>query len=153
MLKHIPHHQSTSAMCGDARLGGHTHASQKRKAAAIIELAVCLPLLVLVTLGTIEACAMLFLKQTLSIAAFEGARLGVVQGSESFNVEAQSQLILTDHAVQGYSISMEPADPRTLSSGDYMRVTVTAPCAPNSLIGGWFYTNTTFSESAELAYY
>lgn len=96
---------------------------------------------------------MLFLKQTLAIAAFEGARLGVVQGSESFNVEAQSQLILTDHAVQGYSISMQPADPRTLSSGDYMRVTVTAPCSPNSLIGGWFYANMTFSESAELAYY
>jgi hypothetical protein len=153
VLRHIPHRQPTSAIDHAARLGGRRHASQKRKAAAIIELAVCLPLLVLVTLGTIEACAMLFLKQTLAIAAFEGARLGVVPGSESFNVEAQSQLILTDHAVQGYSISMEPADPRTLSSGDYMRVTVTAPCAPNSLIGGWFYTNTTFSESAELAYY
>ncbi len=31
-----------------------------RRGAAIIELAVCLPLLVVATLGTIEACAMIF---------------------------------------------------------------------------------------------
>jgi hypothetical protein len=126
---------------------------ESRQGAAIIELAVCLPVLVLVTLATIEACAMLYLKQTLAIAAFEGARLGVISGSESLNVEAQSQLILIDHGVSNYSISMEPSDPASLISGDFFRVTVSAECSPNSLIGGWFYAGKTFSESVELAFH
>lgn len=130
-----------------------THRPRSRAGAAIIELAVCLPVLVVVTLATIEACAMIYLKQTLTIAAFEGARLGVIPGSQSLNVEAQSQLVLTDHGVASYLITMEPSDPSTLTPGNYFRVTVSAECSPNSLIGGWFYAGKTFSESVELAYH
>jgi hypothetical protein len=138
---------------GNSCFGQRQSESNRCKGAAIIELAVCLPILVLVTLATIEACAMLYLKQTLTIAAFEGARLGVIQGSQALNVEAQSQLILIDHGVASYAISMEPADPSTLTAGDYFRVSVSAECSPNSLIGGWFYTGKTFTESVELAFH
>ncbi len=96
---------------------------------------------------------MLYLKQTLTISAFEGARVGLLPGSSPPNVEAQCQFVLSDHSVAGYSISMEPPYPASLTSGDYFRVTVSAPCAPNSLIGGWFYAGKTFSESVELAYH
>gem|GEM_PF-4761230 len=89
----------------------------KRSGAAIIELAVCLPLLVLITLATIEAYPMIFLKQTLTIAAFEHARIGILPGSAAQNVEAQSQLVLTDHSLANFSISMTPDDPAALSEG------------------------------------
>jgi len=135
----------------DSPLGAPSHFF--RKGAAIIELAICLPILVLISLATIEACAMIYLKQTLTIAAFEGARIGMLPGSASLNVEAQSTLVLTDHGVTGFGISMFPANPAALTKGSYFRVNVTAPCAPNSLIGGWFYAGKTFSESVELAYY
>ncbi len=137
---------------GDCRLIAKVHRRQRR-GAAIIELAVCLPLLVMLTLATIEACAMIYLKQTLTIAAFEGARIGMLPGSAAINVEAQTELVLGDHNVTGYSISMLPSDPATLTDGDYFRVTVDAQCSPNSLIGGWFYVGKTFSESVELAYH
>lgn len=135
------------------RLRTATTSRRPRRAAAIIELAVCLPLLVVLTLATTEACAMIYLKQTLTIAAFEGARVGLLPGSAAPNVEAQSQLVLNDHNVTGCSISMLPTDPATLTSGDYFRVTVQAQCAPNSLMGGWFYVGKTFSESVDLAYH
>lgn len=135
------------------RLGRHGNGTRSHVGAAIIELAVCLPILVVVTLATIEACAMIYLKQTLTIAAFEGARLGIISGSQAINVEAQSQLVLIDHGVMNYVISMQPADPATLTAGDYFRVTASAECSPNSLIGGWFYAGKTFSESVELAYH
>lgn len=124
-----------------------------RPGAAIIELAVCLPLLVMLTLATTEACAMIYLKQTLTVAAFEGARVGLLPGSTAENVEAQSELVLNDHKVAGFSVSMLPSDPVALTSGDYFRVTVQAQCAPNSLVGGWFYVGKTFSESVDLAYH
>ncbi len=95
---------------------------------------------------------MIFLKQTLAVAAFEGARLGMIKGSQSINVQAQCQYVLMDHNVSDYSIEMSPSDPSTLQPGDYFRVTVSAECAPNSLMGGMFYTSKSLSESVELAY-
>lgn len=89
----------------------------------------------------------------LTIAAFAGARIGMLPGSAALNVEAQSQLVLTDHSIADFSISMTPDDPTALSEGDFFRVSVSAKCAPNSLIGGWFYTGKTFTESIELAYH
>ncbi len=141
------HSQSTGIVPGRAR-----SRSRARRGAEIVELGVCLPLLVAVTLGTIEACAMIVLKQTLAVAAFEGARLGVIKGSEAINVEAQCEYVLLDHSVANYSISMSPSDPASLQPGDFFRVTVTAQCAPNSLVGGIFYAGKSFSESVELAY-
>ena len=124
-----------------------------RKGAAIIELAVCLPLLVIVSLATIEACAMIFLKQTLAVAAFEGARTGLLPGSAPMNVEAQCALIMNDHSISTFSVAMQPSDPSALLDGDYFRVEVSAPCAPNSLIGGWFYAGQSLTESVELVYH
>ena len=140
----IPHRPAVAS--------SRTKTPKQSRGAAIIELAVCIPLLVMITLGTIEACAMIYLKQTLSLAAFEGCRVGLLPGSQVTNVESQAQLILNDHFVQQTNITMLPADPTTLQPGEFFRVTVAAECSPNSLIGGWFYVGRTFSESAELIY-
>lgn len=121
-----------------------------RTAAAVIELAICLPLLVLVALATVEACAMLYLKQSLKIAAYEGARVGIVDGATAVNVEAQCDQILSVRNIQQVSVSMTPANPASLNSGQFFAVTVSAPCVPNSLIGGWFYQGRTFSETVEM---
>ena len=40
---------------------------------AVVELAVCLPVLVLIIMGSIEACNLTFLKQKLTEAAYQGA--------------------------------------------------------------------------------
>ena len=56
-------------------------ARTKREGAAVVEFAVCLPLIVLIVLGTIEAGSLLFLKQTLVQAAYEGA-LSLIHISE-----------------------------------------------------------------------
>lgn len=120
--------------------------SSIRSGVAVIELVVCLPLLVLITLATIATCATNYVKQSLMMTAFEGARIGRLPGNAALNVEAQSQLIQTDHRVADGSITMQPADPALLSEGNYFRVNVTTPCAPNSLISGWFHAGRTFTE-------
>ncbi len=51
-----------------------------RDGVAATELAVCMPVIVLVVLATIESCAMIFLQQSLSIAAYEGARVALAPG-------------------------------------------------------------------------
>src|SRR5262245_11435218 len=54
---------------------------------AAAELAVCLPIVVLLVLATIEACSALFLKQSLTVAAYEGVRTAIEEGATSANVQ------------------------------------------------------------------
>ena len=57
-----------------ARKTNHAVAPRvNRRAVATVELAVCLPVLALLVLGSIEAASFIFLKQTLQVAAYEGS--------------------------------------------------------------------------------
>lgn len=113
-------------------------------------MAVCLPILVIVLFATIESCNMLFVAQSLKITAYEGARVGVVPNAEATNVQYQCDTILIDRGVADTTVTMEPADPTSLSSGDYFKVTVTANYASNSLIGGTIINDNQISRSVSL---
>ena len=65
----------------------------KREGAAVVEFAVCLPLVILIVLGTIEAGSLLFLKQTLVQAAYEGAKVAIATG-DTDQVEAVVDAVL-----------------------------------------------------------
>ena len=121
-----------------------------RKGTAVAELAVCLPVVVLVFLATMEACTMLFVQQKLKTTAFEGARIGIVPKAAAENVVYQCGVLLDAQKVRGYSIKLDPPKPESLSPGDYFTVTVEAPCGPNSLIGGWVYEDKLLSKSVAL---
>lgn len=125
-------------------------ASEKRLGTAVVELGLCLPILVLLMLATMEACSMLYLQQKLKVTAFEGARVGIVPDAEVANVMHQCEVLLNASDVQSYSVSLSPSDPTTLNRGDYLTVTVSAPFADNSLAGGWLYTDKTLSRSVSL---
>jgi hypothetical protein len=113
---------------------------------AVVELAICLPILVLLLLSTIEACVMLQSKQNLSVTAYEGARVGILPGSNSNVVTQQCQMLLDDRGIDGYTVTMNP-DPDTVLVGDMLMVTVSADCVANSVLGGVFYQGSTMSES------
>ena len=112
----------------------------------MVELAVSLPLLVFLLLGTIEACQMIHLKQDLSVVSYEGARVGVLPGASTAAIEAQCDLLLDDRGIAGYSVGVS-ADPATLNRGDLLTVTVEAPCAQNSLVGAVLYQDKRVIES------
>jgi Flp pilus assembly protein TadG len=54
-----------------------TRTRKSRQAAATVELAICLPVVLTIAFGTIDICSVLFLKESLTIAAYEGARAGM----------------------------------------------------------------------------
>ena len=116
----------------------------------MVELAVCLPILTLVTFATIEACAMIHLKQSLKIVAYEGARVGIVPEAKASNVQYQCETLLDDFDVNGYAVTMSPSDPGALDQGDYFEVTVTTNFASNSLIGGWIYSDQSVAATVAL---
>lgn len=123
---------------------------QHKSGAAVVELALCLPVVLLLTFATVEACHFIHLKQSLKIAAFEGVRVGIVRGADASNVQAQCQLFLDSRGVNEYSLGFTPANPASIPEGDYFRVTVSAPCSSNSLFSGWFYDDVVFTEYVEM---
>ncbi len=51
-----------------------------RRGSATVEMAIITPLILLITLGTLDICSMIFLKEAATLAAYEGARSGIEKG-------------------------------------------------------------------------
>jgi Flp pilus assembly protein TadG len=123
---------------------------RRRRGVAAVEFAVCLPIIVLIVLSTIEACSMIFLKQTLAIAAYQGARTAIVPGKTQTDVVAACTQILKDRNVDGAVVTVKPKDFENLDPGQYVDVTVTAPCNANSIVRNKFYKGKTLTANASM---
>jgi len=104
-----------------------TKSRNKRHGAAIVEMAICLPLLVLLAFGTIETASSIFLKQTITSAAHEGALLGMRSDATEAEIRARVELILRARNVGDCVIRVTPqgADFDDLQSGDDFSIEVT----------------------------
>ncbi len=136
-------------MCKEHRQNRPT-TCRRRRGVAAVELAVCLPIVVLLVIGTIEACSMVFLKQSLAVAAYEGARTAIVPGTTKADVDAACQQILTDRNVSGGTVTVSPANFDALNPGDFVNVTVSAPCSSNSVVPITFYKGRTLTSTASM---
>ena len=119
-----------------------------REGVAATEFAVCLPVLVLLMLGVIETSTMVFLKQSLEVAAYEGAHMGVMPDSERSDVIDICEAILTDRRVNGATIDVVPADLGSVAPGDFFEVRVSAPTNANAILPLNFFSGMTLSSSA-----
>lgn len=119
---------------------------QKRKAAALVELAVCLPAIVALTFGTIEATTMMFLKQSLAITAYEGVRVAIKKGTSTTDVENACNQILSSRRIQNPTISIEPASLTGISPGEEVMVRISAPVQDNSVMQLRFFTGSISAE-------
>lgn len=111
----------------------------RRSGVAASELAVCLPVLMIVVIGMLEACTMIFLKQSLTIAAYEGARKAIGQNATNTAVLNTVNQILSDRRVKAPSITLSPSDVSTALPGTYIAVRIAAPCNSNNVVSGWFF--------------
>jgi Flp pilus assembly protein TadG len=122
----------------------------KSRGVAAAELAVCLPVVVLILLASLEACSALFLKQSLTVAAYEGVRTAIEHNSSAAVVQSTCNQILSDRRVKGATITVNPSDIASLNPGDFVSVTITAPCARNSVVPAMFYRGRKLSASATM---
>ncbi|MGB7342746.1 MAG: TadE/TadG family type IV pilus assembly protein [Pirellulaceae bacterium] len=115
--------------------------SKQRRGVAAAEFAVCLPVLVLLVFGSIEASSFIFLKQSLNVAAYEGIREAVRNGATNGDATVRAENILTSRNVQGFAINFPNGDVTSLNRGDEVVIEVTAPTETNSPLAGQFITN------------
>lgn len=97
-----------------------------RQAAATIELAICLPILVSIAFSTVEICSALYLKESLTIAAYEGSRVGKAAGGTNANAVARVFSILDERGIKyDRSSAVTISAPGFDTAGELTLVTVT----------------------------
>lgn len=109
----------------------------RRRGAATVEFAICFPVLVILVFGGVELANGIFLKQVLTTAAYEGARVAAQPTGTNTTAQARINAILAARSVQGGTSTFNPTISATLARGTRFTVTVTAPVSSNQLLPGW----------------
>jgi len=107
-------------------------ATQNRRGAATVELAICLPLMVTVILGSIETTNAIFLKQRLTSAAYEGARSATSPGQTVSGATTAATNVLTAFKISGSTVTITPTVGTATTTGTTVTVSVSAPFSSNA---------------------
>ena len=118
-----------------------------RHGIAAVELAVCLPVLMLLMLGAIESSNIVFLRQALVQASYEAAKLASRPEATAADAAARAQGVLTAREIDGYSVSLTPPTTKNLARGTDISVTITAPMDANKLVPFTPFSGQTLSVS------
>lgn len=112
------------------------HRSTRKRAAAIVEFAIVLPLLLTVLFGIIQYGWVFMIRQTLQMAAREGCRVAVLPTSVApyTNVTTRIDGVMSTTGLTTYTVTMTHA---TLAN-PVESVVVSVPYADASLLAGWF---------------
>jgi len=118
------------------RFSGLGQGQERRRATAVVEFAVVLPLLMTMVFGIIEFGYVFMVRQTLQHAAREGCRVAILQTSVNpyANVTARITDAMSPTGLTTYAVTMTHAtvvDP-------VETIEVTVPYADVSLVGGYF---------------
>lgn len=116
-----------------------------RWGAATVELAVCLPMMMTIVLGSIEATNAVFLRQALAQAAYEGARAASTSGVDDATARARCQAVLTARNIHGATITITPTIVTNTARGTDVTVQVAAPVTANSVAPQWYYESQSVS--------
>ena len=106
--------------------------SKERRGAALVEFAVCLPLLLILILGSMEATSAIFIRQALTTSAYEGVREAIRIRSTTAGATSRAQAVLTARQIRNATIQFTPADVQSAPRGSSIVVEVSAPYKANS---------------------
>lgn len=96
-------------MCARPRPQNRRSVPAARTGATTVELALVLPVLFLVVFGAFEFSRLNMLKHLASVAAYEGAREGIIIGATAADVQAQVNGVLAAGGIIDATITTTPA--------------------------------------------
>lgn len=102
-----------------------------------VEMALLLPLLLILTFGMIEYGWMFLKSHQITNAARHGARIGVTPDAATGYVISEVNRLMSDAgmASSGYTLTLEPSSVEGLNPGETVTVRVTVPYANVMLMG------------------
>ncbi len=128
------------------RQGRHRR-SAERRASVLTELAICLPVLTLLILGSIDISNTIHLKHTVTLAAYEAGQTSTCQGGTEADGRSKGLAILTDRSIRNGTITFSPAITKNTPAGTYITITASAPANNNTLGLTNYFRNSTITVS------
>lgn len=104
----------------------------QRRGVATVEMAVILPVLLLIVFGTIELCTRLFIRQSAAVTAYEGARLAARRTVTSDRVLTRCQSLLAGRNIENAIVTIVPEDTSAVATGELIQVRVEVPWQGNT---------------------
>lgn len=123
-----------------------------RSGIATIETAVVLPVVVFITFGSIELSNLLFVRQSLTIAAYEAARASTKPGGSQGLGDARAQEVLNARGLTSFSVSYTPAVTTATPRGTLIKVTVSTNASNISYAPFQLFTGSTISSSSTMVH-
>ncbi len=99
---------------------------KRQRGAAVVEAAIALPVILVIILGTVEVCNNIFLKQSLSLMAFEGARVAIIPDATFEDIEQQVEEFAATRNIVIDSVVVDPEDFSSQPAGAVIEVQVTS---------------------------
>jgi len=109
----------------------------RQRGAASVECAVCLPLIVLIVLGCIEVCSVVFRQQLVQVTAYETARIAAAPFSDAQDAAAAGRQMMNQFALKGGAVTVTTSTLPGYADTDLVRARVTLPVGPNRLLLPW----------------
>jgi Flp pilus assembly protein TadG len=129
-----------------------TH-NARRRGLSLVEAAMVLPLLMLISLGGIEYGWLFVRAGQLTNATRQGARMAV--GADATTQEVQDAvaalMAAADMGESGYTVAIAPADIGAAATGEILTVTVSVPYENVGIGMAMFPTPATLSSSVSMA--
>ena len=129
------------------RLAG-LRSAQCHKGAVTVEFAVCLPVVIVLVFGAIEASSFIFLKQSLNAAAYEGVREAIRNTGTSADGQRLAENVLSSRSVEQFAINFPTGPSESTQRGEPVVIEVSAPAGPNSPLLGQFINSRTITARA-----
>lgn len=104
----------------------------QRLGGALVEFAVCLPVIMVLLLGSMEATSAIFVRQALATSAYEGIREATKAGSSSADAIARARRVLEVRGIRAANIRLTPAEVYGIPRGSNVVIEVSAAYASNS---------------------
>jgi Flp pilus assembly protein TadG len=121
---------------------------RRTRGATLLEFAVVAPLIFLFFFAAFEYSRFHSIRQTAHLAAFEGARRGIVPGATANDVQKQVDTILNTVGVQQAVVTIKPATLKNAAPSITVRIKV--PIRENSWVPLHLLGDTTFDAACTL---
>ena len=107
----------------------------RRRATACVELALCLPVIVLLVFASLEGANMIFLRQAVVQSAYETAKSAAKGYGLQAHARQLGEQVLSSRGISGASFEFQPPEVDGLAAGTPFTVSVAVPGDARSLTG------------------
>ncbi len=122
---------------------------RRRVGALAVEVAMCLPILMMVLFGCYEVARANMLVHATESAAYEGARIGIIPGATVEKVEASVTHFLQSVGIRDFKINVTPG--KIERNTPQIEVEVIVPFDKNTVLPAFFLSDPKFTGKCSLS--